>query len=79
MSVTELRNKCTELNEQVLSQLKEQEFACDLSKDAAEDHALGFMGPKILVSDLDLANISLSPRFAVRELRSKGWRTIPTE
>merc|ERR1712086_603687 len=64
-----------QLNEAVISRLKEDEFSEDLMEETKADLEFGCMARLVPVSEVDLSKISVSRRIPVRELRAKGWRT----
>eukprot|EP00971_Amphidinium_carterae_P116065 2299382-Amphidinium_carterae.1 len=74
-SEEDLRQARAEGNHLVLSKLKPTEWEEDLSDIWAADFELGAMSEAELVTPEVLSSVSLTRRLAVRELRSKGWRT----
>ena len=75
LSVDELRASKREINEEVLSRVRPQEYLEDLWSSVLEDQKLGAVGPASLVEDSDLDSLLFCRRLTVREEREKGWRT----
>ena len=71
----EVRQRRRETNEWILGKLKQSEFSADLMTSTLDDAAEGMMTEPIPLCEVDLGAVSLTRRLAVREERSKGWRT----
>ena len=78
-SVDQLRGERKTLNSIVLGKVRESEFAHDLWIEGNADAEMGAMSPAVPLDTVDPSQISLSRRLAIRELRSKGWRTRPCD
>ena len=59
----------------VLAKMKTSEHESDMMDSALNDMDLGAMGPVVEGGSLDLDSVTLTRRLAVREEKSKGWRT----
>jgi len=70
-----LRSNRGLLNEAVLSKLRESDFSGDVMEETLKDVEFGCMARVTKIGEVDLGKVSVSRRIAVRELRSKGWRT----
>ena len=62
-------------NEAVLDMMRTSEWENDMMESALNDMDVGAMGPVVEASSLNLDNVTLTRRLAVREERAKGWRT----
>ena len=71
----DLRERRRELNEMVLSKVKDMEHLEDLWNNVLDDVELGAMSePRPLVAE-DMDNLSFTRALPVREERLSGWRT----
>ena len=74
-SLDELKAARFETNLHILGKCEEREHNADLVTIGEQDCAEGCMTEAIIVDEELTRSVTLSRRIAVRELRSKGWRT----
>lgn len=70
-----LRTNRYQKNVNIIAKLKVEEHEEDMLNSALNDMEFGAMGPVIELNKVDLNNVTLTRRLAVREERTKGWRT----
>ena len=74
-TVDTLRTNRKAKNLEILGKLKPSEWEHDMLESAVADMEFGALGPLTTADELDLEAVTVSRRLAVREERTKGWRT----